>query len=454
MGSSSALLKQSLAKQYPVVSHGHGVFLYDTDGREYLDGASGAMTASIGHGVAEVAEALSEQASRIAFTYRTQFTSEPAEELARRLADIAPGDLSTAFFVNSGSEGTEFAIRAAVGHWQEVGRPGKVKVLGRHISYHGMTMGSLSMSGHAARRPDYGSLLHAFPVAPPAYAYRYARPDESEAAYAARSAAEVEAAILAEGPETVAALIVEPIVGAAGGVLVPPAGYLAHLRDLCDRLEILLIADEVITGAGRTGEWFACSSENVVPDVLVMGKGISGGYYPVAAVLLRGHMVEALRSGSGVAPFGHTFSGNPLGAATCLAVLDLLEREQVLENVRARGRQLQAGLHDLAERHRFVADVRGRGLLWGFELVTDLTTKAPPAARHDASNVLAAECSRQGLIVYPAGIAPLNNAVIVCPPLTITEEEVALLLHKLGDALEAMDDHVVRWAAVAPSPAQ
>ena len=230
MNAQSAVLKQDLSHEYPVVTHGRGVFLYDTDGKEYLDGASGAMTASIGHGVEEVADALRDQARQVAFTCRTQFTSEPTEEFARRLVELAPGDLEAAFFVSSGSEATEFAIRAVVNHWREASRPSKVKVLSRQISYHGMTMGALSMSGHAGRRPDYASLLHPFQVAPPAYAYRYARDDESEEQYAARSAAEVEAAILAEDPNTIPALIVEPIVGAAGGVLVPPVGYLPRLR--------------------------------------------------------------------------------------------------------------------------------------------------------------------------------------------------------------------------------
>jgi adenosylmethionine-8-amino-7-oxononanoate aminotransferase len=182
--------------------------------------------------------------------------------------------------------------------------------------------------------------------------------------------------------------------------------------------------DEVITGVGRTGEWFACTTEGIVPDVLVLGKGISGGYYPMAAVLVRDHMVDAMLRGSGSAPFGHTFSGNPLGAATCLAVLDILEREEVVANVRERGAQLEMGLRELAQRRRYMTDVRGRGLLWGFEFVTDGTTKAPPAARCDAANLFVRECMEQGLIVYPAGIAPLNNATIISPPLIITEDEV------------------------------
>lgn len=441
----SALLKQSIDKTYPTVTHGQGVMLYDTEGREYLDGSSGAMTASIGHGVEEIAEAMKEQARRVAFTYRTQFTNQPAEELARRLTRLAPGDLDWAFFVGSGSEASEFAMRTAVGHWREKGAPDKVKILGRHISYHGMTMGALSMSGHPARRPDYGSLLHGFPVAPPAYAYRFAQPGESEKQYAARAATAFEQALLAEDPNTVAAIIVEPIVGAAGGALTPPKGYFARLREICDRHGVLLIIDEVITGMGRTGDWFASSYERVVPDILLLGKGISAGYTPLAAVLLREHIVAELRNGSGTAPFGHTFSGNPLGAATCLAVLDFMERENVLPNVRERGKQLENGLRILSRRFPNVADVRGRGLLWGFEFVMDPETRQAPDPSCNASNVFVEECLAQGLIVYPGGIAPLNNAVIIAPPLVISESELGVLLDKLGRALQAMEQHIGQW---------
>lgn len=433
----TALLKQHVHRQYPTVDHGKGVFLYDTDGKRYLDGSGGPMTASLGHGVEEITAAIDVQLASVAFTYRTQFTNGPAEALAQRLTERAPGELDWAFFVGSGSEATEFAMRAAIGYWREVEQPSKVKILGRHISYHGMTLGSLSMSGHAGRRPDYGTLLHAFPVGPPAYAYRYALPGETADAYAERSAAEFEAAVVAEDPSTVAAVIVEPIVGAAGGVLVPPPGYLRRLRDMCDRLGVLLILDEVITGMGRTGDWFACAGEDVVPDLLAAGKGLSAGYSPVGAVLLRRHLVDAIAAGSGVAPFGHTFSGNPLGAATCLAVVDYIERNDVLANARLRGDQLRAGLDALAERFPFVADVRGRGLLWGFELVVDKGTRNAPASIFNASSAFADTCFELGLIVYPAGIAPWNNAVIISPPLTITAEETDLLLELLIQALEA-----------------
>lgn len=436
--STSALLKQQIDRGYPVVTHGKGVFLFDTRGRRYLDGSGGAMTASIGHGVEEIAEAVQAQMARVAFTYRTQFTNQPAEDLAQHLTTMAPGDLDFAFFVSSGSEATEYAMRAAVGYWQRRSRPDKVKILGRHTSYHGMTMGALSMSGHAARRGDYGSLLHPFPVTAPVHAYRYADQDEDDAAYAARAAADFERAITEADPATVAAVIVEPIVGAAGGVLVPPVGYLALLRQVCDRMDVLLIMDEVITGVGRTGEWFMSTSEQLVPDILVAGKGMSGGYAPVAAALLRSPIVEVLELGDGVAPFGHTFSGNPLGAATCLAVLDYMDKVDVLANTRARGLQLETGLRDLAARFPFVVDVRGRGLLWGFEFAVGGENSTPPAPEHNAAGAFADECFARGLIVYPAGIAPLNNATLLSPPLTISEDEVDLMLTTLGSALRGM----------------
>ncbi len=443
----SALLKQSLAKTYPVAAYGKGVFVYDAEGRDYLDGSSGAMTANIGHGVEEIAEAMRDQAARLAFTFRTQFSNAPAEALAARLAALAPGDLDWVFFVNSGSEASEYALRVALQYWRERGRPGKTKVLGREISYHGMTMGAVSMSGHGSRRADYGSLLHAFPVAPPAYAYRYG--GEAGDDYGEAAARAFEAAILAEDVDTVAAVIAEPIVGAAGGVLVPPPGYFTRLREICDRVGVLLIMDEVITGLGRTGAWFASAQEGIVPDMILTGKGVSAGYTPMAAVLLREAVVEVMREGSGVAPFGHTFSGNPLSAATCLAVVDYIERHDLISNARGRGEELRRGLEALSQRYSSMVDVRGRGLMWGFEFVLDRASRAPPPAELNATAAFVQDCVDQGLIVYPAGVAPLNNAALIAPPLVITAAEVEELLRRLDRALAVMDARVATWAAKA-----
>jgi adenosylmethionine-8-amino-7-oxononanoate aminotransferase len=428
-------MKQTLNATYPTVSHGKGIWLYDTTGKAYIDGSGGAMTASIGHAVPEIAAAVARQMDSVSFSYRTQFTNAPAEALADRLAALAPGDLNYVFFVNSGSEAAEHSIRVALHVWRERGQPQKTRILARNRSYHGMTMGALSMSGHDVRRKDYGPLLHTFPAVPPAYCFRC--PWGKNRATCDLDCAEAwEQAILAEGPENVAAVIAEPVVGAAGGVLMPKEGYFRRLREICDKYDVLLILDEVITGMGRTGDWFASHWNDVVPDILMIGKGLSAGYTPMAAVLLREPLVASMRAGTGTAPFGHTFSGNPLSAATCLAVLDYMQDHDVIANARARGEQLGNGLRALAQRFGFMADVRGRGMLWGFEFVTGADRYDPPAPSKALASKFGDLCFAEGLIVYPSGVAPLNNAVLLSPPLTITADEVTELLARLERGLE------------------
>ena len=429
---SDVLIKQPLGTRLPVVARAQGVYIHDTDGRDYLDGSGGAMTVSIGHGVREVLDAMHAQAEQVCFTYRSHFTSEVAEELAGTLIELAPEGITQAFFVNSGSEATELAMRTAQQYWRDLGQPGKTHVLGRAISYHGMTMGALSMSGHAARRSDYGNLLHTFAVAPPPYPYRFPLSDTD----ALRHGAQVWDRIISEyGADKIAAVIVEPVVGAAGGALTPPIGYLHALREICDRHNVLLISDEVITGMGRTGTWFGCDHDDVSPDMIATGKGMTSGYTPMGAVLFHKRIIDAFRANGHTVPFGHTFSANPLSAATCLAVVNYMRKNDVLANVDARGKQLKAGLDRLAEKFPWMVDVRGRGLLWGFEFVTDAKTKTPPDVAVNANALFTAHCFRAGLIVYTAGIAPLNNATLLAPPLVITEAEMVDLLQRLEAGL-------------------
>ncbi|MBI5132332.1 MAG: aminotransferase class III-fold pyridoxal phosphate-dependent enzyme [Rhodopseudomonas palustris] len=434
----SSLLKPDLSADYATIISGEGPYLFDSNGRRYLDGSSGAMVANLGHGRRDVAAVMADQAATIAFTFRNQFSNEPAERLANKLCGLAPDGITRAFFVNSGSEASEYAIRLALHYWKERKQPGKTKVLGRSTSYHGMTMGALSISGHAGRRPDYGPLLHRFANVPPAYCYRC--PFDLQPERCALECAEAwESEIIAQDPGTVAAVIAEPIVGAAGGVLPAPPGYFRKLREICDRHDILLIADEVITGAGRTGAWFASEQEGIVPDLILLAKGLSAGYTPMAAILLRDRVVDAFIQGSGVVPFGHTFSANPLSAAVCLFVLDYIERNDLLRNARERGAELQQGLQALSQRHRSMVDVRGRGLLWGFELVADRASRKPFDAKFNAAARLVAICRQRGLVIYPAGIAPYNNSFIVSPPLTVSSDHVEELLQILADSLDEFD---------------
>lgn len=435
---SSSLLKFDFSNNYPVITHGKGIFLYDTEGREYIDGSSGAMTANIGHGVKEIGIAMHEQSDKVAFTFRHQFTNEPAERLASRIAALAPGGLSSVAFVNGGSEASEYAIRVALQYWRDKGLSSKVKILSRHTSYHGMTMGALSMSGQPIRRSDYGPLLHSFPSvqAPNCYRCPWGKRPES---CALECASAWNDAITDAGVDTVAAVIVEPIVGSAGGVLMSPPHYLSTLREICDKRGVLMIVDEVITGLGRTGAWFACADEGVVPDLILIGKGTSAGYSPMAGVIVREQVAQALQAGSGMSPIGHTFSANPLSAAVCLAVLDYIEQHELLKNAQERGIELRAGLDALAARFRHMANIRGRGLLFGFEFVVDRESRQAPPAVTNVSATCVQACLMEGLVVYPAGITPFNNSIIVCPPLVISSDEVGELLRRLQLALVTME---------------
>src|SRR3954454_17372542 len=435
----SALITSSPLTAMHRVARAKGVFVYDDDGRDYLDGSGGAMTVSIGHGVPEVLAAMREQSERVCYTFRTHFGSDAADELAETLVSLAPGDIEHAFFVNSGSEATEMAMRTAVTYWRERGLPSKTHVLGRHASYHGMTMGALSVSGHDARRMEYSDLLHSFDVAPPPTCFRC----ESNVApidCPIHGAGVWDRVITDHGADRVAAVIVEPIVGAAGGVLTPPIGYLRQLREICDRHDVLLIADEVITGIGRTGRWFGCEHDGIVPDMISTAKGMSSGYTPMGAVLFRKHVVDALRARQPWAPLGHTFSANPLSAATCLAVVNYMRANDLLSNAVIRGEQLEEGLRLLSSRFPWMADVRGRGLLWGFEFVTDMESRRPIDSALLPSATFVNHCFDAGLIVYPAGFPPYNNAIIVSPPLVITESEMDTLLERLEIALRTFGE--------------
>ena len=438
----TSLLSPDLNDPCAEIVAGRGVFLYDRTGRRYLDGCSGAIVANIGHGVAEIADAIATQARDLAFVYRTQFTSAPAEALAARLAALAPGDLDYVFFVNSGSEAMEAAVRLALQYWQERGEPGRRHIVSRRVSYHGMTVGALSLSGHAGRRRLLEPLLHTCPVAPPAYCYRCPFGLQRDSCDLACADA-IERLIETHGPQNVAAVVVEPVVGASGGAIPAPDGYLSRLRAICDRFGVLLVFDEVMTGLGRTGAWFACEHEGVVPDVLVVGKGLNAGYTPMSAVIARRPLIDVLRRGSGVAPFGHTHSGNPLSAATCLAVLDYVERHGLIAAARERGAELRAGLAALAVAHPIIGDVRGRGLLLGVELVADRTTRTRFRPTLAVAQRVVAAARAEGLVLYPAGVPETGDAVLVAPPLVISSAEVGELLEGFDAALERVEAEVM-----------
>ncbi len=426
----SYLIKPLLDKEYPVISHGNGVYLYDVTGKKYLDGSSGAVTASIGHHVQAVIDAMADQASKVSFVYRSQFSSVPAEKLATKLSSITPGDINWSFFVNSGTEAVETAMKISIQYWQEVGKPDKNQIISRWKSYHGITIGALSLSGHADRRKRFEPLLEKSPVVEPPYCYRCPFNLEYPSC-GLKCAEDLERAILEIGEENIAAFVAEPVIGAAAGAICPPDGYYQKISEICKKHDILFIADEVMTGIGRTGKMFAMEHWHVTPDIICIGKGMSAGYTPIAATLVSERIVESILKGSKVIMSGHTFSANPQSAAVALAVLEYIESQNLVSNGENLGNYLLQKLSQLKQTYSFIGDVRGKGLLLGMEIVADLASKYPYSQEKAVTPRLVELAQKNGLLIYPAsaGIEGVGgDAVIIAPPLSINQQEMDELI--------------------------
>lgn len=429
----SNLLKPDLNKDYNQIKYGKGVYLYSIDGKEFLDGCSGAIVANIGHGVEEIAKAAFEQTKKVSFIYRTQFTSESAEELAKRLVNKAPG-MDFAFFVNSGSEATELACRLAIQYWQEKNKPFKQKILSRKISYHGTTLGALSISGNFSRRTRYNFLLKEFPTVPAPYCYNCPLGLKRDNC-ALKCADELEQSIKEFGSDSIAAFIAEPIIGASGAIITPPEGYYQKIREICNKYDILFITDEVMTGLGRTGKWFAIEHWGIEPDIVALGKGLSAGYSPIAAILASKKVIEPIINGSGMNVFGHTYSGNPLSTKVSLAVLDYLEDNSLLDNVNSLEPLLDQYLSKLQKKYPIIADIRGKGLLKGVEFCKELSQD------NNIVKDVAAAAYQEGLLIYPSiGISNITDGqgIIIAPPFVITEIQLNDLFNRMDRALERL----------------
>ena len=413
-----------------MIDYGRGVYLYDIHGKKYLDGCSGAVTASIGHHVQAVLDAMHEQASKVSFVYRSQFTSKVAENLATKLMEIAPGSINWSFFVNSGTEAIETAMKIAIQYWQENGNPTKTKIISRKNSYHGITIGALSLSGYPLRRKRFEPLLENAPIVHAPYCYRC----PFQLTYPAcqlKCASDLERAINELGAENIAAFIAEPIVGAAAGAVAPPDGYYEKLKEICNKHNILFIADEVMTGIGRTGKMFAMEHWGVIPDIICIGKGMSAGYTPIAATLVSDKVMEPIFRGSKVIMSGHTYSANPQSAAIALAVLNYIECNDLVEKSKEVGEYLLQKLHKLKDSFSIIGDVRGKGLLIGIELVADKVSKFPFANEKAVTLKMVEVAQQNGLLIYPAAAGEESiggDAIIIAPPLTISKDEIDELI--------------------------
>jgi len=426
---------QDVRRTYRTAARGQGIRIWDTEGREYIDADSGAISViSIGHGVTEVADAIAEQAARLAYVHDVQFQHEPAEELAAAIARFAPGSLNRTAFVSGGSEAVESAIKLARNHHVLRGRESKQVVLSRARSYHGATLFALSIGGVPHRQKPYLPYMasgHPEVVAP--YCYRcplgLAYPACDNAC-----ATDLERAILEIGPENVAAFIAEPIVAAAGPGITPQPGYYERIREVCDRHEIVMISDEVVTGWGRTGRNFGIDHWGVEPDVIVTAKGLAGGYVPLGAVIMSDAIAETF-IGSG-SSFVHdfTYGAHPVACAAGLAVLRIIERDRLVENAAVQGDYLFRRLEELAQGQPLIGDVRGKGLLAGIELVADRATGTPAPAELELARKAHLACQEHGLMIYPGagtdGVA--GDQILVSPPLTVAAGDIDEIVERLA----------------------
>lgn len=430
------LLTRDAGRPLPEVVRAEGVWIETADGRRFLDGSAGALVASIGHGVREVVEAQARQAGAAAYVHGSHFAVAAQEELAARLAALAPEGLDRVYPVSGGSEANETAIKFARHLNLERGERERHLVIGRETSYHGNTLGALAVSGHAPRRRPYLPLLHDPPHIPAAYCYRCPYDLEPDSCNL-RCAEALEETVLRTGPQYVSGFIAEPVVGAAGGALVPPAGYFPLIREICDRYGLLFIADEVMTGIGRTGRAFAVDHWGVTPDLITTGKGVGGGYAPLGAMIVRDGHVQTLANGSGVFVHGFTYGGHPPSCAAGAAVLAYVEAHDLIAHAAAMGERLAERLKPLRE-SRIVGDLRGLGLMRGVEFVRDRATKAPfERAQRVAERIGEAAFARE-LIVYPGsgnvdGVR--GDQLLIGPPLVISPAEVDLLAGRLIEAV-------------------
>ncbi len=420
-------------RDYPMAVRGEGVYLYDSGGNQYLDGSGGAAVSCLGHGHREVITAIKSQLDQLAYAHTAFFTNEPQEQLAAELVDRFGKPDARVYFLSGGSEAIETALKLVRQYWVTRNKPDKHIVISRRQSYHGNTLGALSLSGSLWRSELYGPMLQAWPKVDPCYAYRHQEQGESSGDYALRCANSLEQAILEHGAESIAAFVAETVVGATLGAVPAEAGYFKRIREICDQYEILLILDEVMSGSGRTGSYFAFEQEQVVPDIVTLAKGLAGGYQPLAATIARGFIHDQIVEASGAFAHGHTFVGHATACAAGLAVLGVIREQDLLQRVTVLGSKLKALLEDQLAGHPHVGDIRGRGLFIGIELVRDRATREPPAATTGLPALLMRISMENRLLCYPAGgTADGRNGthILLAPPFIYSESNIDELVSK------------------------
>jgi adenosylmethionine-8-amino-7-oxononanoate aminotransferase len=434
------ILHRSLRGTPPVAVSGKGVTLTDREGNVYIDASGGAAVSCLGHQHPEVIAALHAQLDKLAYAHTSFFTTEVAEELAEVLIADAPAGIGHVYMVSGGSEAMEAALKLARQYFVEAGEPERSVFIGRRQSYHGNTLGALAVGGNEWRRKQFAPLLADVGRVSPCYEYRDRRDGETPEQYGERLAQELDAKIREIGAKRVIAFVVETVVGATLGAVPPVPGYFKRVREVCDRHGVLLIADEVMCGMGRTGTLHAIEQEGIAPDLMAIAKGLGGGYQPVGAVLVATKIVDALRKGSGMFQHGHTYIGHAMGAAAALAVQRIIRRDGLIEKVRTEGAYFARGLRQALEGHPHVGDIRGRGFFHGIELVEDRATKRPfdPTAKLHAK--VKAEAMQRGLMCYPMGgtiDGQHGDHVLLAPPFIATRAELDQIVERIAAAIHS-----------------
>jgi adenosylmethionine-8-amino-7-oxononanoate aminotransferase len=440
------VLVRDFARGYRIADRAEGIYVWDEAGKRYIDAAGGvSAVVSIGHGVAEIAEVMREQAQKMAYAPMHMFLHRPVIELAREVATLAPAPLNQVWFVSGGSEATENAVKLARQYQLESGYSRKSLVISRWESFHGATLGALGYGGHTARRRLYEPMFVNSPHIPPAFPYRCVYCGD-RAGCTLQCAEALEHEVRRQGPENVAAFIAEPVVGAALAAAPAPPGYFEAIREICDTHHIVFIADEVMTGFGRTGKNFGIEHWNAIPDIIATAKGMSGGYFPLGAVIATDAIVATLRETGSNFVAGHTYVANPLGTAVGLAVLRYLKDHDLVENARTQGERLLAALRAVQLRHPIIGDVRGVGLMVGLEFVASSENRTPFRPEQQVASRIADTALDSGLITYPLQGSldgSLGDMIKLSPPLCITSDEVDVIVSLLEDAISQVESAVM-----------
>lgn len=434
----SGLLYRQISGDYPVAGRGEGALIIDRDGRRFIDACGGAAVSSVGHGHPSVLRAMREHLDRIDYVHTSFFTTDATEALADELVANAPPGLTKVILLSGGSEAMESALKLARQAALERGDSERTKVISRKQSYHGNTLGALSVSGNVGRRRVYAPLLFEADFVEPCFSYRYRMEGESEAEYGIRAASELESKIQELGPENVLAFVAETVVGATAGAVAPAPGYLRKIREICDRYGVFLILDEVMCGMGRTGTLHACEQEGVSPDIMAVAKGLGGGYMPIGAVFASEAIHQTLAAGSGTLQNGFTYMGHPLACAAALAVQKVIREEDLLANVRRQGLIMQDRLAAILGQHPHVGDIRGRGLFQAIEFVEDRASKRPFDPQLKLHERVKAAAMEEGVLVYAMGgtiDGVRGNHIMLAPPYNIDDELANEIATRVGIAV-------------------